>query len=171
MEENRQLNKIRKMYAEIWHENETSIIIKMLNQSIKVNDQERTIELQKSLLNLERKSDMINDEESPNSPEVFDELLLKRAQSLNILETKENKKKKYKSNENPFSPLETKYLEKVIMQNTKLYDEQITIMIIGDQEVGKTSLMNSWLGYENFNMTKHTVGYNLIKLLGWIQEA
>ena len=156
IEEERRLKKIQKMYSEVWHENETSIVIKMLDQSMKENDQDRVIELQKSLLELERKSDIRSEETTPKNIKNFDQLILKRTQSEKIIYENLSPKR---SEAILFSPVEEEYLKKAIKQNTKQYDEKINIMIIGNQDVGKTSLMNSWLGSKVLGKPKHTIGY------------
>lgn len=158
------LKEIQKINSEIWHENETSIVIKMLDQSMKENDSNRTLELEKSLLELERNSELRSDEESPTNHLPSAELLPERVRSFTELPYLESYKEETKSEENPFSQTEAEYLKKAIMQNTRQYDDQITIMLIGDEGVGKTCMMNSWLGLVNPFKTKHTLGYIIIKI-------
>ena len=142
----------------MWQENETSIIIKMLDRSMKERDQPRTLELQKSLLELERKSD------TPT-----DELDLKQLGSIPIqcksksltLESSVSSPSELTthSDGSPFSPKEREYLKKAMLQNTKQYDAQLNITILGGSGTGKTSLMNAWLGSTSPEKTKPTIGY------------
>lgn len=147
----------QRKYAEVWHENETSIVIKMLNQSMKEHDKLRTVELQKSLLELEGKTESYENAESPVSSKELIRLLPKELHSFALALELCTSLQPTKS-EGPFTVKETEYLEKVIRQNTKQYDSSLNIMIIGDSEVGKTSLMNSWLGVKNPLATRHTFG-------------
>jgi len=155
--EEQRLKNLQKMYSERWHENETSIVIKMLDRSMKDNDHETTIELKRTLLELERRPDIRSGENSPeslNQPE-----LSKNYSFISITGGSESPKKFSKSDVNLFSPKEAEYLDKVIMQNTKQYDKQLTIMLIGNQGVGKTSLMNAWLGLKDKRISQHSIGY------------
>eukprot|EP00826_Nyctotherus_ovalis_P002159 TRINITY_DN10409_c0_g1_i8.p3 TRINITY_DN10409_c0_g1~~TRINITY_DN10409_c0_g1_i8.p3 ORF type:complete len:113 (+),score=37.17 TRINITY_DN10409_c0_g1_i8:78-416(+) len=106
-------------------------------------------------LQLERKADPRNDEDSPTSAKHPSSL---GVHSFGVMNKSELPKKQCKSDASLFSPKEAEYLEKAIMQNTKQYDDQITIMLIGDQGVGKTSLMNSWLGLSIPKVSQHTLG-------------
>lgn len=152
--EEERLKAIQKLYSELWHENETSIVIKMLDRSMKDNDHKTTVELQRTLLELERSSSLRSGDSSPGSLKQSEQ---SRAHSFNM--TKESEpQKNSRSDASLFSPTEVEYLEKAIMQNTKQYDDQITIMLIGNQEVGKTSLMNMWLGLKSSKKLQHTIG-------------
>eukprot|EP00826_Nyctotherus_ovalis_P000813 TRINITY_DN1004_c0_g1_i1.p1 TRINITY_DN1004_c0_g1~~TRINITY_DN1004_c0_g1_i1.p1 ORF type:complete len:187 (+),score=48.87 TRINITY_DN1004_c0_g1_i1:435-995(+) len=146
------------MYNEIWHENEVSIVIKMLDQSMKEKDKERTIELERSLLELERKADTRTDEASS----TLGGPLPSKVQSFGSASAEEAKRAHTRSETSPFSLVEEEYLRKAILQNTKQYDEQITVMLVGNCDTGKTRLMNSWLGLSNAYKAKHTLGYVLI---------
>ena len=147
---------VQKKQAEVWHENETLIVIKMLDQSVKSKDEETILELQKSLLKLEgkEKASLAKREDSQ-----LLELLPKRIRQLALNLGLYFHKGSLKTKVAPFSVRETEYLEKAMMQNTRQYDAQITIMMTGDAKVGKTSLMNTWLGVENSFVTKETIGY------------
>jgi len=152
--EQKRLKEIQRMYNETWQENKVSIVIKMLDKSMKENDTERIIELEKCLLELERKSDVqINKESSIIKP------VSSNVQSSGIENLVELSNEPARNGDSPFSLDEEEYLQKAIMQNTKQYDEQITIMLIGDKKTGKTSLMNSWVGVSNPSRTEHTLGY------------
>lgn len=152
MEEQKKLKEIQRMYNETWQENEVSIVIKMLDQSMKENNTERIIELEKCLLELERKSDMQTNEGSPSIKPI--------SSNIHSFAAVESFNGSPRSVNSPFSLDEEEYLQKAIIQNTKQYDEQITIMLIGDKETGKTSLMNSWLGLPNPSKTQRTLGYS-----------
>jgi len=52
------LEKLYKTHAEVWQENETSIILKMLGDSLKTNDESRTDALQRSLLKIEHSTEL-----------------------------------------------------------------------------------------------------------------
>lgn len=153
--EEQRLKTIQKLYSELWHENETSIVIKMLDRSMKDNDHETTIELQRTLLDLERSSSLRSGD---SSPENLKQSEVSRAHSFSMTKGSESPKKLSQSDASLFSPTEAEYLEKAIMQNTKQYDDQITIMLIGNQDVGKTSLMNMWLGLRCPKKLQHTLG-------------
>lgn len=157
--EERKLKAIQKMYSEQWLENETSIVIKRLDQSMKEKDYESTMELKRTLLELERRADLRTDEESPENFKHPEALSSFQTHSFNVMEQVDLHKKASKSDASAFSATEKEYLEKAIMQNTKQYDEQLTIMLIGSQEVGKTSLINSWFGLSNSRTCQHTIGY------------
>jgi len=157
---------LHKKYAEAWHENETNIVIKMLAQSMKEQDRSRTVELQRSLLELEKKSDLPSDEESP-MPVDFREIKLIsdcysspiKSRSCPLSVDSGSPKDSVCSEGSPFSLKEEEYLRKAIMQNTKQYDMQINFMVIGNTGTGKTSLINSWLGSITPMQTKPTKGY------------
>ena len=162
MEEEREkmkLESIQKKYSQVWHENETSIIIKMLDQSIRENDKERIIELQKSLLKLEYDSNVKTHEGSPVFMRKIPQVIPKRTQSSKAVNQLRYPRKSSKTQTSQFSVFEEEYLKKAIMQNTKQYDEQINIMIVGNKGVGKSSLMNAWQNLENPLKTEHTIGY------------
>jgi polynucleotide 5'-kinase involved in rRNA processing len=154
--EEQRLKQLQKIYSERWHENETSIVIKMLDRSMRDNDHETTIELKRTLLELERRSGVRSAE---SSPENLSQPELSRNYSFSIIRGSESPKKFSRSDGTLFSPKEMEYLDKAIMQNTKQYDNQLTIMLIGNQEVGKTSLMNAWLGLKWQGIPQHTIGY------------
>eukprot|EP00826_Nyctotherus_ovalis_P025360 TRINITY_DN1964_c0_g1_i2.p2 TRINITY_DN1964_c0_g1~~TRINITY_DN1964_c0_g1_i2.p2 ORF type:complete len:141 (+),score=23.29 TRINITY_DN1964_c0_g1_i2:438-860(+) len=134
----------------------------MLSQSMKENDHKSILELKRSLLELERRSEMKDGEGSPEDPKQSEASF--RAHSFSATRASESPKKNSKSDVSIFSATEREYLEKAIMQNTKQYDEQLTIMLIGNRGVGKTCLMNSWLGSSSI-VPKHTIGYLLTLLL------
>jgi len=116
----------------------------MLDQSMKDQNHQSTIELKRTLLELEQRTDTRSKEESHSW------------HSSSV--TKESESLWNDSKSDCFSATEKEYLDKAIMQNTKQYDKQFTIMLIGSQEVGKTSLMNSWLGLSNKGASQHTIG-------------
>jgi hypothetical protein len=60
---------IRRSHAEEWQENETSIVLKMLDDSMKSQDQPRLQALQRSLLEIERKSGKDLPDSDQPSPE------------------------------------------------------------------------------------------------------
>lgn len=133
---------------EHWHENETSIVIKMLGQCMKEHDESRVVELQRSLLELEKQSDTRSEESSCGS---FESPTKRKPKSFTL-------GLRGKGEEGEFSAPETEYLRKAITQNTKQYDEKVTVALIGNSGAGKTALMNSWLKSSNPLKTEHTVG-------------
>ncbi len=154
------LKSLQKRYAEVWQENETSIVIKMLTQSMKDQDHSRTLELQRSLLELERKSDVLSDEESPidfkNLPEPLRHQ--PKSKSVTVSPTFGPSPSPSCFSDDQFSPKELEYLKKAVQQNTKQYDLQINITLVGNSGCGKTSLMNAWLGSPSPMKTKPTTG-------------
>lgn len=140
---------MRKALAEVWQENETSITLKMLSESMKSNDHERVEALKRSLLDLEAKYEKtaIEPEDDSASPDSHQCKSLNSPSHIQFNEASQT-----------FSPQEVKYLQKAIEQNTKSYDLQISMMFIGDSFTGKTSLMNAIIGSENPLKTKPTTG-------------
>ncbi len=183
------MKSIKKRYAETWQENETSIVLKMLGQSVKENDQGRVQELERYLLDLERKSDgsECNGRNSaPSSAEleaVSELVLTKSGQKSKSVSSAQipfplalGRQDSSSSGETSltesasFSPVEVEYLKKAIRQNTKQYDMQINIMIVGDTLTGKTSLMRALLGDSHPSKTKPTVGLDSRSMTATVGE-
>eukprot|EP00826_Nyctotherus_ovalis_P045889 TRINITY_DN5119_c0_g3_i1.p2 TRINITY_DN5119_c0_g3~~TRINITY_DN5119_c0_g3_i1.p2 ORF type:complete len:123 (+),score=26.71 TRINITY_DN5119_c0_g3_i1:206-574(+) len=122
----------------------------MLGQCMKEHDESRVVELQRSLLELERQSETRSEER--NSCGNFESPTKRKPKSF-TLELREKG-----GEEGGFSAPETEYLRKAITQNTKQYDEKVTVMLVGNSGAGKTALMNSWLKSPCPLKTEHTVG-------------
>ena len=155
---------IKKRYAEVWQENETSIVIKMLDQSMKNRDQEKIHELKRSLLDLERKSENApsDDEWSNSSPTCKSDCFPSRSKSFTTSHLSGSTSETLAEMRASFSHREEEYLEKAMRQNTKQYDSQVNVMIIGNSVTGKTSLMNAMLGIKSSSQTKPTIGYAIL---------
>ncbi len=136
----------------------------MLGESIRNRDEERTAELKRSLLDVERRSDRATtneDEQQPHSP-------LLRATDIPICKSKSftsglplfpaGSEDGSPTGSLGFSPTEAQYLEKAIMQNTKRYDVQVNVMIVGNANTGKTCLMHTLLGSAFPTLAKPTTG-------------
>ena len=159
--ERKRLESIKKKYAEQWQENETSIVIKMLHESILSNDDERVQALQRSLLDLERKSDKdMDDDGLPNS--LPSDCIPIKAKSFTSSALSHHTGSTGESAPNDllcFSPTEADYLNKAMQQNMKQYEAQINVMVVGNSMTGKTSLMHSMLGQKVPLQLRHTTGY------------
>lgn len=104
-----------------------------MDEAIKSNDEERIKELKQSLLEVESKpGDRHSAKSSPGSSPTMNPSSFHSDMSL---QTK-----------SLFSQEEEIYLEKAIKQNTKQYDFQVNIMIVGNSNTGKTSLINAMMG-------------------------
>jgi len=157
---------MKKQLAETWQENETQIIIKSMNESLKLKDYEKVKELKRSLLNLERRSE--HNEENKEGDEVSSISINSYnspAPSLDKPSTRDTLREFPMLNEehskdqtNEFSPIENNYLEKVIQQNVRCQDLKLTIMLLGYKGAGKTTLMNAILNGKCQNDTQPTHG-------------
>lgn len=139
---------------ETWQENETSIVLKMLDDSIKTKDNTRVNALQRSLLELERQT-YIKEPDSafmlppPQLPPQFTPLELSSDPITTYSFPEAN---------SPFSPKELEYLNKAIEQNVKQYEKFVKIIIVGNNRTGKTSLMNCLIGSKFQADTPNSVG-------------
>ena len=146
----------------------------MLHQSLISNDDERTQELQRSLLDLERKSEKdLDDDGLPKSvpaqlPRTASTLKSKSCTAVG-LEHPEEAGETSSPEALCFSPVEVEYLDKAMRQNMKQYDMQISLMIVGNSLVGKTTLMHSMLGIKPLLQLRPTTGYTCadVMALGW----
>lgn len=145
----RRFTATQRKYAEVWQENETSIVIKMLDQSMKERDAPRTMKLQRSLLRLEGRAQNVE-------CEGLIGLLPKCVQNFTLAVDVCAGSESVEGGQ--FTLKETEYLEKAILQNTKQYDHKLNVLLIGDAGVGKTSLMNVWLGVKDPLGTVQTHG-------------
>lgn len=161
-QEKRKLQLIKKAHAETWQENETSIVLKMLSESLKSRDTERTTALERSLLELERKSD--EDEDQENRTNSFEANSVKqrpKAGSMTCSHKTGSTESSFLSDPNgrtSFTPTEKDYIMKAIKQNTRQHDLGIAIMIVGSARSGKSSLMNSMMGGKFEDKTPKTFG-------------
>jgi hypothetical protein len=159
---------IRKKYAENWQENETSIVLKMLDQAMKDKDAEKMTELKRSLLEIERKSvEEVSEVESPpfngiGAGEKGIEPKIRGRVSMTPTQASKSFVESFESECKSFSLFESEYLQKVLLQNTKQFEAQIIVTLIGSAISGKTSLMNSLLGFPEAIKTKPTKGYILL---------
>ncbi|MDR3546656.1 MAG: hypothetical protein P4M11_00005 [Candidatus Pacebacteria bacterium] len=154
------LKNLKKKYAETWQENETSIVLKMLGKSVKERDEGKIQELERYLLTLEHKSDSSSsgeEESSPTSLKQATSLVEARSKSFLSPHGSESGESSLTDPGN-FSPSELAYLKKAIRQNTKQYDMQINIMIVGNTFTGKTSLMSAMLGEKGPQLSRPTLG-------------
>ena len=159
---------IRKSHAEVWQENETSIILKMLSDSLRSHDSDRTEELKRSLLELDRKSDKdsFNEDDAALNSFQLPVAAIKRGNSASNIELMPYSPKSLpdspasaeEKKSNSFSPQDKAYIEKAIKQNTKQHDMQVSIMLVGGARTGKTSLMNALAGLHFKEHTPCTVG-------------
>lgn len=151
--------------AEVWQQNETSIVLKMLENSLRSQDIISIQALKRYLLGLEHKSykdnQLLDDSlslafqtnASPNRKMIFtQELAQNNTCDSSFCSKTSGSSPSLRSNENcqslELSPLEEEYLEKAIKQNIKQYDHQINITIIGNERTGKTSLMQRFTGLQ-----------------------
>ena len=153
--------------AETWQENETHIVLKMINESLKVKDYKKVNELQRSLLNLERRPETSSNskEEELTSPTPSEnssprQSLLHESTSDSLIEQAiiKDEGETGKNELADFSPIECVYLEKAMQQNTKQYELNVNIMLVGSQSCGKTTLMYSLLGKKWNGELKSTRG-------------
>ena len=166
---------IRKKYAEEWQENETSIIIKMLNQSIKNKEHDKVAELKRSLLELERKSEKATSDEDPSfSPPQDLDLVRYKSKSFSGIALRQSGSERSETSQvTHFSASEATYLERAVQQNTKQHDALINVMILGSSSSGKTSLMHALLGQKCPSQVKPTNGYfnKYSYVVDWTRDA
>lgn len=141
----------------MWQENETSIVLKMLDNSMKCKDRSRFNALQRSLLEIERKANKVTPEPGEEENDLS---LLPPAELPFTMPSSAMSEDSRNSLGNlgniaasgstepttNFSPAEQEYLEKAIKQNVKQYDAQINIMIVGNGFTGKTSVTTAIIG-------------------------
>ncbi len=146
----------------------------MLRESMGSNDDERTQALQRSLLELERKSDKDPDEGAlPQSePAGLLHLPMKRkSKSFSPATARASSTSPEANSHNSacFSPVEAEYLNKAMKQNLKQYDMQISLMIVGNSGTGKTQLLHSMLGLDCPGKLRPTTGYTIQAnvFIGW----
>ncbi len=153
----------------MWQENETSIVLKMLDNSLRSKDRSRLTELQRSLLDIERKPEKTPAEEElaplPSAEVPFTLGPPAQEPSRNSGSTAETS----------FSPAEQEYLEKAIKQNVKQYDAQINIVIVGNGFTGKTSVTTAIVGSKFELNTPRSTGYILggyyLLRIDWTQRS
>jgi hypothetical protein len=162
------LDKLYRTHAEVWQENETSIVLKMLGDSLKTKDESRTDALQRSLLKIEHSTEL-GPSEKLEEPDTFmlppSEFTLGKFLvyykdcnefSRNVLPAADTAGSVELPNK--FSASEKEYLEKVIRQNLKQYDVQVQITIVGNEMTGKTSVTSALIGSKFKLNTPHSTG-------------
>ena len=156
----------------MWQENEMGIVIKAINTAICSGDAKekpRIKLLKQSLLQLETENtehQITNIPEnyyfpSPNSPHSLNSpglISYGGSKSTAISDDIDN----HGGGAIKFTHGEKMQLKNIIMQNTKTYDLQMNILLIGDSLVGKTSFMNKFVNNSFETQTTTTLGYIII---------
>ena len=134
---------LNKDEAQMWEENELGLVLKALTESIRNKDKERETALKQSLLTLGKKS-------STNPFGIEENCYI--PQRSKTMHARFSSPSKLNSNNSEItvstsadSVEEKKYLEKIIEQNTKQYDLQIMLMLVGDSDTGKSCLLNKFI--------------------------
>ncbi len=184
--QDKKLAKLMKSHAEVWQENETSIVLKMLDDSVRTKDSSRMTALQRSLLEIERTPGRTFLEKSTSaSPEDDLPMLPPSEFSLGptemILEEPEldpgsrnvqpSASTTGGSTAERFSQAEQEYLQKAIKQNVKQHDVQLNITIVGNGMTGKTSVTTALVGSKFDLNTPRSTGFDILSLYFFISLA
>lgn len=160
---------LHRTHAEVWQENETSIVLKQLDDSLRHKDSSRFHALQKSLLEIERRSDKDQSSSSdfddfslcPMEPQRRESAASVQSLPVPLGETMELMTGRGEE----FSASEKQYLEKAIRQNVKQYDVQFNVLFVGDSQTGKTSIMRTMIDPKFASSTPRSTGYPLLAML------
>ena len=179
--------------AEMWQENEMGIVIKAISSAIlskDIREQPRIEVLKKNLLDLEKEEMMedkiTNIEENCYIPDLLfeasddekrkdvDKGSLSPERTLEFIRSggskSTNVSEDYQFGDTiKFSQNEEIKIQAILSQNTRSYDVQISILVMGDARTGKTSLMNKFIENKFLPITPETFGYHTqyIYLIEW----